>query len=59
MAIYILNYDLNISLWAGLDMFNRIKTLFLIILSSALIYFIVLYLFKILPKNINEDFKRH
>jgi len=52
MTIYILNYDLNVNLWVELDIYNRIKTLFLIILSSALIYFIILYLFKISPKNI-------
>jgi putative peptidoglycan lipid II flippase len=52
MAILILNFDLNAKSWEELILFERIRDLLLIIFSSSILYFIILYMLKVSPKNI-------
>ncbi len=52
MALFILYFDLNANTWENLEILERAGKLLIIILLAMIIYFILLYTLKILPKNI-------
>ena len=52
MTILILCFDLDVNSWVNLNFLERIKNLFIIVSSSAIIYLAILYVLKISPKNI-------
>ena len=52
MSVFILYFDLNISTWVNLNLFDRLTNLFLIIISATIIYFILLIIFGIFPKKL-------
>ena len=52
MALFILYFDLNANTWENLEILERAGKLLIIILIAMMIYFILLYSLKILPKNI-------
>jgi putative peptidoglycan lipid II flippase len=54
MSIFILYFDLDSKTWINLALSERLLNLFLIITSSSIIYFILLYIFKIYPKKISN-----
>jgi putative peptidoglycan lipid II flippase len=55
MSLFILYFNLGIESWVNLELFERLTKLFLIIIFSIIIYFILLIAFKISPKNINNE----
>ena len=54
MSLFILYFNLDVESWVNLELFERLTKLFLIIIFSIIIYFILLITFKISPKNINN-----
>jgi len=54
MSIFIMYFDLDFKTWTNLNLSERLLNLFLIITTSSIIYFILLYIFKISPKRINS-----